>query len=316
MKGKEKRQASRFYLWIHWGFFFFRPTPAMGILATGEFIPHSLKWWHTPGFVVGWGGGGGGGGCVFTVRRYRLPLCSCLVWPLPPVSDIPLTTTHAPGHRPSLVSAGNIFCLSLSEVALPVLHSQLLARLHCFTIHCVNGPYRCPSKDGETGVNSRRIRGTRPVPWSASSRRCIETSLCVLLLWQQHLDITSPRWVMDSRRSRALYYCLSDIVFPTEGCLLRHFVWTSYTAPTGSWRTRRCDERTTLPRNTQGPGVLWISVFVVIVSVWHIAQLRHGQDKLLLHCLGYLGYHCCPHLIGCLKRSSSEDTGAFLEKFR
>lgn len=57
-RGGKKSQPAGFI----YGFTdFFWPGLAMGNLATSEFIPHSLKWWHTPGFVVGgvcllWGG--------------------------------------------------------------------------------------------------------------------------------------------------------------------------------------------------------------------------------------------------------------------
>lgn len=50
-ESREKTPASRFYLWIHRVFLFFfgllfcisLPSPPMGILATGEFIPSSSK---------------------------------------------------------------------------------------------------------------------------------------------------------------------------------------------------------------------------------------------------------------------------------
>ena len=129
---REKRPASRFYLWIHWGcffFFLFWPGPAMGILVTSEFIPHSLKWWHTPGFVVY--------GCV------------CAPWGFP-VQLFGLTSpphqwhtinyyTCSSMHLPSLVSAGNIFCLSFSKVVLLVLHLHPLARLHCLPYSMLMG---------------------------------------------------------------------------------------------------------------------------------------------------------------------------------
>lgn len=84
---------------------------------------HSKMMTHTHQALLCWGR-------VFNVR-WLSSLCSCLVWPLLLISDIPLTTTHASMHLPSLVSAGTIFCLSFSKVALPVLYSQQLARLHC-----------------------------------------------------------------------------------------------------------------------------------------------------------------------------------------
>lgn len=117
---RENRPASRFYLWIYWGcfffvfffsFFFFWPGPAMGILATSEFIPHSLKWWHTPGFVVG--------GVYCEAVSFPVPLFG-LTSPPHQWHTINYYTCFSV-HLPSLVSAGNIFCLSFSKVALLVL---------------------------------------------------------------------------------------------------------------------------------------------------------------------------------------------------
>lgn len=115
-ESSEKKPASRFYLWIHWGsfsFFTLWPGPAMGILATSEFIPYFLKWWHTQGFVRR------EGGCVYhEARSFSVQLFG--LTSLSHQWHIINYYTCFSMHLPSLISAGNIFCLS-SKVSLPVL---------------------------------------------------------------------------------------------------------------------------------------------------------------------------------------------------
>lgn len=65
------------------------PGPDAGVLATSEFIPHSLKWWHTPGFVVAVY-------CVLTFNPIQWHIINYY--------------TRFFVHTPSLVSPGDIFC--------------------------------------------------------------------------------------------------------------------------------------------------------------------------------------------------------------
>lgn len=65
------------------------PGPDAGVLATSEFIPHPLKWWHTPGFVVAVC-------CVLTFNPIQWHIINYY--------------TRFFVRALSLVSAGDIFC--------------------------------------------------------------------------------------------------------------------------------------------------------------------------------------------------------------
>lgn len=93
MKGEgsgEKKDNSKQVLFIDSLFLFsLWPGPDAGVLATSEFIPHSLKWWHTPGFVVAVY-------CVLTFNPIQWHIINYY--------------TRFFVHTPSLVSPGDIFC--------------------------------------------------------------------------------------------------------------------------------------------------------------------------------------------------------------
>ena len=130
MKGERNRPASRFYLWIHWGFFFsFDQAQLWAFWPPVNLFP-LLQFYDTH---VALGGGGGGRGEYVYSKAVSFPCAvffSGLTSPPHQWHTINYYTCFSV-HPPSLVSAGNIFCLSFSKVALPVLHSRPLARPRC-----------------------------------------------------------------------------------------------------------------------------------------------------------------------------------------
>lgn len=129
---KGKIPASRFYLWTHWcPFLFFFTRYQLWTFWPPVNVFHTLENDDIHQALLC-------GECVY---------CEAVSFP---VQLFGLTSPPRQWHTinnyicfsvhlPSLVSAGNIFCLSFSKVALPVLYSQPLARLHCLPYSMLMG---------------------------------------------------------------------------------------------------------------------------------------------------------------------------------